>query len=140
MLRYIKLVTQSWNMQRQLLGKRLVPSLLFIPQSRRMILYAFCAMHSNDLLKNFPTKRWGKLFLQKNKQLRVGYSFFQKGLAANLCFSFASWVSELWYPDHINFTVACFFLKPQFSNTPVQCYSRHTNHCCYLWSLKTKVP
>ena len=34
-----------------------VPSLLFIPPSRRMILHAFCAMNSNDLLKNFPTKR-----------------------------------------------------------------------------------
>ena len=58
----------------RLLGKGLVPcSLLFIPPSRRMILHAFCAMNSNDLLKNFPTKRWGKIFLEKNKQLRIGY-------------------------------------------------------------------
>ena len=52
-------------MQGRLLGKGLVPSLLFIPPSRRMILHAFCAMNSNDLLKNFPTKRWGKIFYRR---------------------------------------------------------------------------
>ena len=62
---------------------------LFSP-SWRMILHAFCAMNSNDLLKNFPTKSWGKVFLQKNKKLRIGYLPFQKGFAANLCCSFAS--------------------------------------------------
>ena len=90
MSRYIKLVTQSWNTQGRLLGKGLVPSLLlFLHQG------GWFYMHSNDLLKNFPTKRWGKIFLQKNKQLRIGYLFFQKGFTANLCFSFASWVSDI---------------------------------------------
>ena len=42
-------------------------------------------MNSNDLLKNFPTKSWGKVFLQKNKKLRIGYLPFQKGFATNLC-------------------------------------------------------
>ena len=54
-------------------------------------------MNSNDLLKNFPTKSWGKVFLQKNKKLRIGYLPFQKGFAANLCFPSHLWVSELRY-------------------------------------------
>ena len=54
---YIKLVMQSWKVQGRLLGKGLVRSLFFSPPSWRMILHAFCAMNSNDLLKQLSFKR-----------------------------------------------------------------------------------
>ena len=57
--------------------------------------HSFCAMNSNNLLKNFPTKRWGKVIYRRISSCGSVTCSFRKDLLRICVFPSHLWVSDI---------------------------------------------